>query len=121
MMQHEFIVLDMFLLSYGGSASFPRFWAAVGTLHCTSDILLLKACRTVQFFWYSLHMDGDDSSSAALSLLPWPKPAVWPAVPRDVSLVLAKEKVVFDHSPDISKSDALYFNPFPCPLPSDNF
>jgi len=34
-------------------------------------------------------------SSASLSLLPWPKPAVWPSVPGDSSVeVLEKEKVL---------------------------
>lgn len=32
-------------------------------------------------------------SSASLSMLPWPKPPVWPLVPADASAeVLAKEK-----------------------------
>lgn len=42
--------------------------------------------------WHSL--DGIGLSSAALSMLPWPRPAVWPAVPPDVSRVLAKEQVL---------------------------
>lgn len=35
-------------------------------------------------------------SSASLSMLPWPKPAVWPSLPPDASSeVLVKEKVRF--------------------------
>jgi len=37
-------------------------------------------------------------SSASLSLLPWPKPAVWPSVPADASAeVLEKEKVIYNY------------------------
>lgn len=35
-------------------------------------------------------------NSASLSMLPWPKPVVWPLVPPEASSeVLAKEKVCF--------------------------
>jgi hypothetical protein len=40
-----------------------------------------------------LHLEDDYLSSAALSMLPWPRPAVWPAVPPDISRVQAKEQV----------------------------
>lgn len=40
------------------------------------------------------HLENDYLSSAALSMLPWPKPAVWPAVPSDFSLIQAKEEVL---------------------------
>lgn len=37
-------------------------------------------------------------SSASLSMLPWPKPSVWPSVPPDASSkVLAKEKVSYEY------------------------
>ena len=43
-----------------------------------------KKSKVISFFF----------CSAALSMLPWPKPAIWPSVPSDASSeVLAKEKV----------------------------
>lgn len=57
----------------------------------TSDCLIGCINHLYVLIWFCLHFL---LNSAALSMLPWPKPAVWPAVPADASSeVLAKEKV----------------------------
>lgn len=54
------------------------------------DKIFSAAYILISFYFYDL----TSHDSAWLSMLPWPKPSVWPSVPPDASSeVLAKEKV----------------------------
>ncbi|KAG0464289.1 hypothetical protein HPP92_020358 [Vanilla planifolia] len=49
--------------------------------------------RLAYLVGYGVEMERSPVNSATLSMLPWPKPAIWPIVPPDASAdVLAKEK-----------------------------
>uniref|UniRef100_A0A7I4FIM0 Trafficking protein particle complex subunit 11 domain-containing protein n=1 Tax=Physcomitrium patens TaxID=3218 RepID=A0A7I4FIM0_PHYPA len=52
-----------------------------------------KLMRLADLIGYGHNIETSPCNSAALSMLPWPKPAVWPAVPSDFSLIQAKEEV----------------------------
>ncbi|KAD4178945.1 hypothetical protein E3N88_27536 [Mikania micrantha] len=54
-----------------------------------------KFMRLAYLLGYGSAIEKSPVNSASLSMLPWPKPAVWPSVPSDVSSeVLAKEKMI---------------------------
>lgn len=62
------------------------------SLCCINDIWLYGISYVVSMLYVLFLL-----YSASLSMLPWPKPAVWPSLPADASpQVLAKEKVNFD-------------------------
>lgn len=68
---------------------------------------LYSLCRTKFMRLAYLIGNGTDierspANSASLSMLPWPKPAVWPSVPVDASYeVLEKEKTILHATPKI--------------------
>ncbi|KAL4580271.1 hypothetical protein LXL04_016458 [Taraxacum kok-saghyz] len=54
-----------------------------------------KFMRLAYLLGYGSAIERSPVNSASLSMLPWPKPAVWPSVPSDAtSEVLAKEKMI---------------------------
>eukprot|EP01018_Ginkgo_biloba_P022070 Gb_23994 [translate_table: standard] len=55
----------------------------------------VKLMRLADLTGYGVYIERSSCNSAALSMLPWPKPAVWPSIPPDAAaLVLEKEKVL---------------------------
>ncbi|KAK4803647.1 hypothetical protein SAY86_003464 [Trapa natans] len=60
----------------------------------------LKFMRLAYMVGYGTYLERSPVNSASLSMLPWPKPAVWPSIPPDASSeVLAKEKMILQASP----------------------
>ncbi|KAJ9551545.1 hypothetical protein OSB04_015590 [Centaurea solstitialis] len=54
-----------------------------------------KFMRLAYLVGYGSAIERSPVNSASLSMLPWPKPAVWPSLPSDASSeVLAKEKMI---------------------------
>ncbi|XP_010914497.1 trafficking protein particle complex II-specific subunit 130 homolog isoform X2 [Elaeis guineensis] len=73
----------------------------------------VKFMRLAYLIGYGVEMEKSPFNSASLSMLPWPKPATWPAVPPDASAeVLAKEKMILQANPK-----AKHFNIQRKPLP----
>ncbi|XP_057797285.1 trafficking protein particle complex II-specific subunit 130 homolog isoform X2 [Salvia miltiorrhiza] len=59
-----------------------------------------KFMRLGYLVGYGSDIERSPVNSASLSMLPWPKPAVWPSLPPDASSeVLAKEKMILQESP----------------------
>ncbi|WOL15818.1 trafficking protein particle complex II-specific subunit [Canna indica] len=59
-----------------------EFYRLHGDLHSLSRIKLM---RLAYMIGYGAEIEKSPVNSAALSMLPWPKPAIWPAVPSDAS------------------------------------
>ncbi|XP_020591660.1 trafficking protein particle complex II-specific subunit 130 homolog, partial [Phalaenopsis equestris] len=69
--------------------------------------------RLAYLIGYGVEMERSPVNSASLSMLPWPKPAVWPLVPPDASAdILEKEKMIHQ-----SSSRVKHFNIERKPLP----
>ncbi|XP_043688558.1 trafficking protein particle complex II-specific subunit 130 homolog isoform X2 [Telopea speciosissima] len=69
-----------------------EFYRLQGDLY---SLCRIKFMRLAYLIGYGTDIERSPVNSAALSMLPWPKPAVWPLVPPDASSeVLAKEKTV---------------------------
>ncbi|KAL2496069.1 Trafficking protein particle complex II-specific subunit [Forsythia ovata] len=59
-----------------------------------------KFLRLAYLIGYGSSIERSPVNSASLSMLPWPKPTVWPSLPPDASTeVLAKEKMILQESP----------------------
>ncbi|KAL6544388.1 hypothetical protein OROMI_023250 [Orobanche minor] len=59
-----------------------------------------KFMRLGYLIGYGSHIERSPVNSASLSMLPWPKPAIWPSLPSNASSeVLAKEKMILQESP----------------------
>ncbi|KAK8962510.1 hypothetical protein KSP40_PGU010890 [Platanthera guangdongensis] len=87
-----------------------EFFRIQGDLYSLSRV---KFMRLAYLIGYGLEMERSPANSASLSMLPWPKPAVWPLVPPDASTyVLEKEKMILQSSPR-----AKHFNIERKPLP----
>lgn len=73
-----------------------EFYRLQGDLYSLSRI---KFMRLAYLIGYGVEMERSPVNSASLSLLPWPKPSVWPAMPSDASAeLLAKEKTILQAS-----------------------
>ncbi|XP_059283854.1 trafficking protein particle complex II-specific subunit 130 homolog isoform X1 [Lycium ferocissimum] len=73
-----------------------EFYRVQGDLY---SLCRTKFMRLAYLIGYGLHIERSPVNSAALSMLPWPKPGVWPSLPPDASSeVLAKEKMMFEES-----------------------
>lgn len=60
----------------------------------------IKFVRLAYLIGYGTDIERSPVNSASLSMLPWPKPAIWPSVPPDASSeVLAKEKMMLQATP----------------------
>jgi len=69
-----------------------EFCRLLGDLYSLSRIKLM---RLADLIGYGVNVERSPCNSAALSMLPWPKPAVWPSIPpNSEAMVLVKEKVV---------------------------
>lgn len=68
-----------------------EFFRLQGDLY---SLCRVKFMRLAYLIGYGEEIVRSPNNSASLSMLPWPKPAAWPAVPADASSeVLAKEKI----------------------------
>ncbi|CAO2836054.1 unnamed protein product [Amaranthus hypochondriacus] len=62
----------------------------------------VKFMRLAFLIGYGTDIERSPANSASLSMLPWPKPAVWPSVPGDAtSEVLEKEKMILQAGPTV--------------------
>ncbi|KAL0728988.1 hypothetical protein Bca4012_025081 [Brassica carinata] len=69
-----------------------EFYRLQGDLYSLSR---LKFMRLGYLIGYGTDIEKSPLNSACLSMLPWPKPAVWPSLPPDASSeVLEKEKTI---------------------------
>ncbi|CAJ2659893.1 unnamed protein product [Trifolium pratense] len=69
-----------------------EFFRLLGDLYSLARV---KFMRLAYLIGYGSDIERSPVNSASLSLLPWPKPAVWPSVPADASAeVLEKEKLI---------------------------
>ncbi|KAL5730140.1 hypothetical protein ACHQM5_003000 [Ranunculus cassubicifolius] len=69
-----------------------EFHRLQGDLYSLSRIKLM---RLAYLIGYGPDIERSPVNSAALSMLPWPKPQIWPSFPPDASTeVLAKEKIL---------------------------
>ncbi|XP_042064579.1 trafficking protein particle complex II-specific subunit 130 homolog isoform X2 [Salvia splendens] len=74
-----------------------EFYRVQGELH---TLCHTKFMRLGHLVGYGSDIERSPVNSASLSMLPWPKPAVWPPLPPDASSeVLAKEKMILQESP----------------------
>ncbi|XP_028548578.1 trafficking protein particle complex II-specific subunit 130 homolog [Dendrobium catenatum] len=92
------------------TADGKEFFRLQGDLYSLSRV---KFMRLAYLIGYGVEMERSPVNSASLSMLPWPKPAVWPLVPPEASAdVLEKEKMVHQ-----SSSRVKHFNIERKPLP----
>eukprot|EP00268_Persea_americana_P056755 TRINITY_DN6742_c0_g1_i1.p1 TRINITY_DN6742_c0_g1~~TRINITY_DN6742_c0_g1_i1.p1 ORF type:complete len:1210 (-),score=246.92 TRINITY_DN6742_c0_g1_i1:638-4267(-) len=76
-----------------------EFYRLQGDLYSLSRVKLM---RLAYLIGYGMEIERSPVNSASLSMLPWPKPAVWPSVPPDASSsVLAKEKMILQANPRV--------------------
>ncbi|KAI3753784.1 hypothetical protein L2E82_25847 [Cichorium intybus] len=76
-----------------------EFYRVQGDLYC---LCRAKFMRLAYLLGYGFGIERSPVNSASLSMLPWPKPAIWPSVPADASSeVLAKEKMILEATPRI--------------------
>ncbi|CAN6453489.1 unnamed protein product [Victoria cruziana] len=69
-----------------------EFYRVQGDLYSLSRV---KFMRLACLLGYGMEIEKSPANSASLSMLPWPKPAIWPLVPSDAShLALEKEKML---------------------------
>lgn len=85
----------------GGEFSSPdvekEFYRLQGDLYSLTRV---KFMRLAYLVGYGSEIEKSPINSAALSMLPWPKPGVWPSVPPDASPnVVAKEKLMLQANP----------------------
>ncbi|XP_019456285.1 PREDICTED: trafficking protein particle complex II-specific subunit 130 homolog isoform X2 [Lupinus angustifolius] len=74
-----------------------EFFRLLGDLYSLARV---KFMRIAYLVGYGTDIERSPVNSASLSLLPWPKPAVWPSVPADASAeVLEKEKLILQTNP----------------------
>ncbi|XP_058001434.1 trafficking protein particle complex II-specific subunit 130 homolog isoform X2 [Hevea brasiliensis] len=74
-----------------------EFYRLQGDLY---SLCRVKFMRLAYLIGYGMDIERSPVNSASLSMLPWPKPAVWPSLPADASSqVLDKEKVILQATP----------------------
>ncbi|KAH6795720.1 hypothetical protein C2S51_036706 [Perilla frutescens var. frutescens] len=74
-----------------------EFYRVQGELY---TLCRTKFMRLGYLVGYGSDIERSPVNSASLSMLPWPKPAVWPSLPSNASSeVLAKEKMILQESP----------------------
>ncbi|GJU36665.1 hypothetical protein Tco_1185019 [Tanacetum coccineum] len=65
-------------------------------------ILLFGDFSASEYSWLWFAMERSPVNSASFSMLPWPKPTIWPSIPSDASSeVLAKEKMNLQVTPRV--------------------
>lgn len=76
-----------------------EFFRLQGDLY---SLCRVKFMRLAELIGYGSYIERSPVNSAWLSMLPWPKPSVWPSVPPDASSeVLAKEKIILQETPRV--------------------
>ncbi|GMJ05212.1 CLUB [Hibiscus trionum] len=76
-----------------------EFYRLQGDLY---SLCRVKFLRLAYLIGYGTEIERSPVNSALLSMLPWPKPAVWPLVPDDAaSEVLQKEKMIMQENPRV--------------------
>ncbi|GMP67845.1 hypothetical protein CsSME_00027698 [Camellia sinensis var. sinensis] len=76
-----------------------EFYLLQGDLYSLCQI---KFMRLAYLIGYGSDIERSPVNSASLSMLPWPKPAVWPLVPPDASSeVFEKEKMILQTTPRV--------------------
>ncbi|XP_007021308.2 PREDICTED: trafficking protein particle complex II-specific subunit 130 homolog [Theobroma cacao] len=76
-----------------------EFYRLQGDLY---SLCRIKFLRLAYLIGYGTEIERSPVNSASLSMLPWPKPAVWPLVPDDASSeVLVKEKMILQETPRV--------------------
>ncbi|KAK2993008.1 hypothetical protein RJ640_004520 [Escallonia rubra] len=76
-----------------------EFYRVQGDLY---SLCRIKFMRLAYLIGYGANIERSPANSASLSMLPWPKPAVWPSVPPDASSeVLVKEKMILQATPRV--------------------
>ncbi|KAJ3681363.1 hypothetical protein LUZ60_015852 [Juncus effusus] len=88
-------------LHYNNASMAPEiereFYRLLGDLF---SLCRVKFMRLAYLVGYGHEIERSPGNSAALSMLPWPKPAIWPAIPPDSSAaILAKEKMILQAKP----------------------
>ncbi|KAI4366085.1 hypothetical protein MLD38_022008 [Melastoma candidum] len=74
-----------------------EFYRLQGDLY---SLCRIKFMRLACLIGYGTTLERSPVNSASLSMLPWPKPAVWPSLPEDsASEVFAKEKMLLQFNP----------------------
>ncbi|PON70583.1 TRAPP II complex, TRAPPC [Parasponia andersonii] len=74
-----------------------EFYRLQGDLY---SLCRVKYMRLAYLIGFGTNIERSPVNSASLSMLPWPKPAVWPSLPPDASSnVLAKEKMILQETP----------------------
>ncbi|KAK9269657.1 hypothetical protein L1049_001435 [Liquidambar formosana] len=73
-----------------------EFYRLQGDLY---SLCRVKFMRLAYLIGYGTDIERSPVNSASLSMLPWPKPAVWPSVPSDASSeVFVKEKMILQET-----------------------
>ncbi|KAJ8755105.1 hypothetical protein K2173_016835 [Erythroxylum novogranatense] len=76
-----------------------EFYRLLGDLYLLCRV---KFMRLAYLIGYGTFIERSPLNSASLSMLPWPKPAVWPSIPDDAADdVHVKEKVILRSTPRI--------------------
>lgn len=76
-----------------------EFYRLKGDLY---SLCRVKFMRLAYLVGFGAEIERSPVNSALLSMLPWPKPAVWPLVPPDASSeVLVKEKMILQETPRV--------------------
>ncbi|XWS27962.1 hypothetical protein CRYUN_Cryun25bG0025300 [Craigia yunnanensis] len=87
-----------------------EFYRLQGDLY---SLCRIKFLRLAYLIGYGTEIERSPVNSASLSMLPWPKPAVWPSVPDDASSeVLVKEKMILQETPRV-KNFGIQRKPLP--------
>ncbi|KAM6553553.1 hypothetical protein CsatB_014315 [Cannabis sativa] len=74
-----------------------EFYRLQGDLY---SLCRVKFMRLAYLIGFGTNIERSPVNSASLSMLPWPKPAVWPLLPPDASSkVLVKEKMILQETP----------------------
>ncbi|XP_058219779.1 trafficking protein particle complex II-specific subunit 130 homolog isoform X1 [Rhododendron vialii] len=74
-----------------------EFYRLQGDLY---SLCRIKLMRLAYLIGYGSDIERSPVNSASLSMLPWPKPAIWPSVPPEASSeVFVKEKLILQATP----------------------
>ncbi|KAJ0980630.1 hypothetical protein J5N97_008885 [Dioscorea zingiberensis] len=80
-----------------------EFYRLQGDLY---SLCRIKFMRLAYLIGYGVEMERSPANSASLSMLPWPRPAVWPVSSPDASSeVFAKEKIILQANPGAKHFD----------------
>ncbi|KAL8171962.1 hypothetical protein V2J09_023766, partial [Rumex salicifolius] len=76
-----------------------EFYRLQGDLY---SLCRIKYMRLAYLLGYGPEIERSPANSAALSMLPWPRPAAWPVIPPEASSeILQKEKLILQATPSV--------------------